>query len=784
MQNPKLIPVPFANNGMKDDIPKVKSPAMSDEKASWESGFPEATMLPVYAGGLPPDGKDFNGVLNQISENIVFQSKGGRYKFDPDFALSIGGYPKGATLQTNDESAEYQSLIDNNLVNFNTATPEEIAQAWRITGIGDATEVLNKKFDKTSVRNELGLSQTEVVSQKVVTELGSGVVGSFENGLNFIGELTNRDQLVTLENEFGKQMYCWSGEFPKQVPADSTPQSTGGIGKGAWVSVGDASLRGDLKKEDGAALINAGNISLYDSNVLYAEQFGDLTVDDATLTMQLAIDYAALTGRALHTKTPVINVKSLKLPSNLTLNITQSVIKRTNVSNQHLIENKNASFSKGIFGDKNITIIGGNFDGNGLHQANTTSNGEALQNILFVGVDGLRFIDGVKSAKSRRYNFHIINCTNVYVNGGVYIDNDPTIPSSNKDGFHIAGNCSNFYIDKVVANNPEDDALAINADDVDHGGRLSVANITGTIDNINVGNVHLTGEHSRNGVRILSARNGTAISNINIGDITGQCSVYALNISDYGLGAGSIYKNIKIGNIQCEFLVRPYANAKKGLVDIDTYNSKNEFIHPITIGNISRTQTPGDGEDRPTVGLSLANTNLKIGSITETYCNNPESVRSTRIGRFVKIDIDGFMLKASRNSDRVLVSLWGGTGAIIDQLSTGYQLADKISKVLVVRSCSINALCFTHDYPLNIPPIILENSTIKFMRFNSSVKKTIMERIDRYSIDNSTIEIERPPALVSNTANLPTNALQGDEIYNWETKKKMLFNGTEWLNLH
>lgn len=263
MQNPKLIPVPFANSGIKDDIPKVKSTSMSDEKASWETGFPEATMLPVYAGGLPPDGKDFNGVLNQISENLVFQSKGGRYKFDPDFALSIGGYPKGATLQTNDESAEYQSLIDNNLVNFNTATPEEIAQAWRITGLGDAIEVLNGKFDKASVKNELGLSQTEVVSQKVVTEMGSGVVGSFEDGLNFIEELTSSDQQVTLENEFGKQPYYWDGDLPKQVLAGSTPQSTGGIGKGAWVSVGDASLRGELYKYNGANNIADGSLTQY-----------------------------------------------------------------------------------------------------------------------------------------------------------------------------------------------------------------------------------------------------------------------------------------------------------------------------------------------------------------------------------------------------------------------------------------------------------------------------------------------------------------------------------------
>lgn len=272
MQNPKLIPVPFANSGIKDDIPKVKSTSMSDDKASWETGFPEATMLPVYAGGLPPDGKDFNGVLNQISENLVFQSKGGRYKFDPDFALSIGGYPKGATLQTNDESAEYQSLIDNNLVNFNTATPEEISQTWRITGLGDAIEVLDGKFDKASVKNEMGLSQTEVVSQRVVTEMGSGVVGSFENGLNFINALTNSDQLVTLENEFGKQTYCWTGDLPKQVPSGSTPQSTGGIGKGAWVSVGDASLRSDLRKKF--------------SSIFFASDFGAVDGGNNTAAFQ------------------------------------------------------------------------------------------------------------------------------------------------------------------------------------------------------------------------------------------------------------------------------------------------------------------------------------------------------------------------------------------------------------------------------------------------------------------------------------------------------------------
>ncbi|MCX8303591.1 tail fiber domain-containing protein [Enterobacter pseudoroggenkampii] len=42
------------------------------------------------------------------------------------------------------------------------------------------------------------------------------------------------------------EYYRWDGALPKVVPPGSTPDSTGGIGTGKWVSVGDASLRTEL----------------------------------------------------------------------------------------------------------------------------------------------------------------------------------------------------------------------------------------------------------------------------------------------------------------------------------------------------------------------------------------------------------------------------------------------------------------------------------------------------------------------------------------------------------
>ncbi|EPL7036143.1 hypothetical protein JX819_000960 [Citrobacter farmeri] len=66
------------------------------------------------------------------------------------------------------------------------------------------------------------------------------------------------------------EYYRWDGALPKVVPPGSTPDSTGGIGEGKWISVGDAALRTDLKKTgttSGDSLIGtAGGLSQKDKN--------------------------------------------------------------------------------------------------------------------------------------------------------------------------------------------------------------------------------------------------------------------------------------------------------------------------------------------------------------------------------------------------------------------------------------------------------------------------------------------------------------------------------------
>lgn len=109
---------------------------------------------------------------------------------------------------------------------------------------------------------------------------------------------------TALQWESNGEYYRWDGDWsqPKVVPAGSTPDSTGGIGEGKWVGVGDASLRGDLNKPDGGTNITVGSKTLDD---LLSIRISDPRWNiNSTNTPQVnaqnlntLIDYAITSGR-------------------------------------------------------------------------------------------------------------------------------------------------------------------------------------------------------------------------------------------------------------------------------------------------------------------------------------------------------------------------------------------------------------------------------------------------------------------------------------------------------
>lgn len=114
--------------------------------------------------------------------------------------------------------------------------------------------------------------------------------GSFETGVTVN---TKNELVVSIDGK-----YRWDGELPKTVPSGSTPNSTGGIESGAWVSVGDVSLKSELAKPTGAGFSGFDKSIDYETGTVGNALKKIINVNpDMYPSLQDAIDAAAaLTG--------------------------------------------------------------------------------------------------------------------------------------------------------------------------------------------------------------------------------------------------------------------------------------------------------------------------------------------------------------------------------------------------------------------------------------------------------------------------------------------------------
>ena len=195
----------------------------------------------------------------------------------------------------------------------------------------DASQV---SADKDSAyASSVSAQNSANIAESAANSVSGSLVGNFDDGVT----LQSKNQVIIQFIDGYANQFLWSGSFPKVVPAGSTPESTGGVGLGAWLSVGDASLRSDMDKPTGAGL------SGFDKSVDYADDTVGGTLKnvifvnpDMYATLQDAIDYAAsLTGlehspstAAGHpdwiqpnTVCKVVRLNGKKYPINTTLHI-------------------------------------------------------------------------------------------------------------------------------------------------------------------------------------------------------------------------------------------------------------------------------------------------------------------------------------------------------------------------------------------------------------------------------------------------------------------------------
>lgn len=227
---PPKFPIPFANNAGASYIRTIpqahQTPSGSDAPASLYDGFQSLNFQPESSGGIPPNGADFNGILNWITEALQWMQAGGPAIYDGTFQSAIGGYPKGAIIQSATTSGkQYMSTADNNTTNpdsggagwltlFDEGYDSGTGITWRIWPKGDGKRMI-RLAGTLAFSNETNenANWSTLFSLASVTDWGVCTVipyagSSFDQGAQVVG--TPSTSSITIQMQiYGGGVSSW-----------------------------------------------------------------------------------------------------------------------------------------------------------------------------------------------------------------------------------------------------------------------------------------------------------------------------------------------------------------------------------------------------------------------------------------------------------------------------------------------------------------------------------------------------------------------------------------------
>ncbi|WP_157846146.1 tail fiber/spike domain-containing protein [Enterobacter sichuanensis] len=139
----------------------------------------------------------------------------------------------------------------------------------------------------------------EKMSTEAISAYGWITLESFQDG----ADITLPNQ--ALRDEVTGEYYRWDGALPKHVDAGSTPASSGGVGPGKWLSIGDSSLRSALLNK----IIDSNNKAygtLY-RTLKYFGAAGDGVTDD-TAALLAADAYSISSGEPIRVTSGIYKI--------------------------------------------------------------------------------------------------------------------------------------------------------------------------------------------------------------------------------------------------------------------------------------------------------------------------------------------------------------------------------------------------------------------------------------------------------------------------------------------
>lgn len=222
-QVPPKFSIPWGNSAGSAYLRSIPIPSqigIQNCAASLTDGFPPLTFVPGSAGGCPPFGADFNGVLKQATQWSQWQAAGAAPLYDASFSASIGGYPSGAVLaNVSTAGCFWISTVDNNASN-----PDAAGAGWSSncpgggvastsTGAANAQVIAATPFVRSvgaTVNFVAGFSNTGPLQVNIN---GAGLVNVFRRSqlgaTNSVGGEVGSGQAVTIQWD-GTRWQCAS----------------------------------------------------------------------------------------------------------------------------------------------------------------------------------------------------------------------------------------------------------------------------------------------------------------------------------------------------------------------------------------------------------------------------------------------------------------------------------------------------------------------------------------------------------------------------------------------
>ena len=177
---PVKLPAVFANaagGSYIETIPVASQIGITNGRASFADGFVPLNFTAVAAGGVPPFGKDFNGILFQITGGVRWLQAGGPLFYDGTFSAAVGGYPKGAVLQSATLGKWWQSTADNNTTDPDGGSPANWVAPFAYSFNGRVGAITLTSADITGALNSGSLVNAKLASMAAKT-VKANITGS------------------------------------------------------------------------------------------------------------------------------------------------------------------------------------------------------------------------------------------------------------------------------------------------------------------------------------------------------------------------------------------------------------------------------------------------------------------------------------------------------------------------------------------------------------------------------------------------------------------------------